>query len=134
MLCSSCKNTFVGAGNLQAISRPEILLKRDIFLWILLNFSKTFKDTSKWLLLLIPSTFYPLITIFSFVLSFFFPFIIDNHNYGSLLRKGMKMKILLFFTIIYQKININIIKKICPGNNFPTHSKENTDHPRQKLR
>ena len=64
----------------------------------------------------------------------FFPFIIDNCNYGSLFRKGMKMKILLIFTIIYQKININIIKKICPGNNLPTHSKENTDFPRQKLR
>ena len=45
-----------------------------------------------------------------FVCSFmFFPFIIDNRNYGSLFRIGMKMKILLFFTIIYQKININII-------------------------
>ena len=29
----------------------------------------------------------------------FFPFIIDNCNYGSLFSKGMKMKIILFFTI-----------------------------------
>ena len=46
----------------------------------------------------------------SFVLSFF-PFIIDNCNYGSLFSKVMKMKILLFFTIIYGKINMNIVKK-----------------------
>ena len=50
------------------------------------------------------------------VCSFIFsPFIIDNCNCGSFFRKGMKMKILLFFTIIYRKININIIKKYVPA-------------------
>ena len=39
-----------------------------------------------------------------------FSFIIDNCNYGSLLRKCLKMKTFLFFTV-YSKININVVIK-----------------------
>ena len=42
------------------------------------------------------------------VLPLFFLFIIDNDNYGSLFRNGIKMKIILLFTIIYPKINTNV--------------------------
>ena len=73
------------------ISRPETSLKRD-------------SGTSK---------FYPLITLCLFFHSFF-SFIIDNCNYGSLLRKCLKMKIFLLFTIVYSKININVVKTILP--------------------
>ena len=49
-----------------------------------------------------------------------FYFIIDNCKYGSLLRncqkmllrKCQKMKTFLLFTIIYSKININVVKTI----------------------
>ena len=41
---------------------------------------------------------------FSFFLHIFFSFIIDNCNYGSLFRKGIKMKIFLLFIRIYPKI------------------------------
>ena len=43
------------------------------------------------------------------------------------------MKIFLLFTIIYSKINMNVVKKII-GNNLlsPTHIRENTDFFRQK--
>ena len=44
----------------------------------------------------------------------FFPFIIDNCNYGSLFRKVIKMKIFLLFPIIYPKIIMNEGKTISP--------------------
>ena len=94
------------------------------------SFAKFFKkpylqNTSGWLLLLIPpfqSRFYPLITLFTFFPSFF-PFILDNCNYGSLYRKGIKVK-----------INMNVVKTICLGNNLAKHIRENKDFPRQKSR
>ena len=42
------------------------------------------------------------------------------------------MKIFLLFTIIYSKINMNVVKQFCLGNNLPTHIRENTDFSRQK--
>ena len=51
--------------------------------------------------------FYPLITHFPFC-----PFIIDNCNYGSLFRNGIKMKIFILFTIVYPKINMYVVKTI----------------------
>ena len=45
--------------------------------------------------------------VFSFI---FFSFIIDKWNYGSLFRKGIKMKIFLLFTIIYPKMKMNVVK------------------------
>ena len=47
--------------------------------------------------------------VFSFI---FFPFIIDNYNYVSSLRKCIRMKIFFFFTIIYSKVNMNVMKTI----------------------
>ena len=49
-----------------------------------------------------------------FVFSFIFSFIIGNCNYGSLLRKCLKIKTFLLFTMVYSKININIVKTISP--------------------
>ena len=49
--------------------------------------------------------FHPLFTICLFFPSLF-SFIIDNCNYGSLLRKCLKMKIFLLFTIVYSKSNV----------------------------
>ena len=51
----------------------------------------------------------------SFVFSFiFFHFIIDNCNYRSLFRKSIKMKIFILFTVVYPKINMNVVKtKTC---------------------
>ena len=74
------------------------------------------QNTSGWLLLLIPPfqpRFFPLIILFSCFPSFFLPFIVNNCNYGSLFRQGIKMKVFLLFTIIYPKINVNVVK-----NNF----------------
>ena len=52
---------------------------------------------------------------FSFI---FCPFIIYHCNYGSLFRKDIKMKIFLHFTIIYPKINLNVVKAISPRQYF----------------
>ena len=49
--------------------------------------------------------------VFSFI---FFSFILDNCNYGSLFRKCIKMKIFYFFTIVYPKINMSVVKTISP--------------------
>ena len=58
-------------------------------------------------------------TFFIFFLHFL-PFLIDNHNYQSLFRNCKEMKIfLLLITIIYPKINMNVFKTICLGNNLP---------------
>ena len=85
------------------------------------NFPQFFKkpylqNITGWLLLLIlllQPKFYPLIT-FCWFFSSLFSFIIDNCNYGSFLRKCPKMKTFLLFTIIYSKININVVKTILP--------------------
>ena len=53
-------------------------------------------------------------TFFRVFFSHFFPFIIDNYNWGSLFRKGIKMKIYLLFTIICPKLNISVVKKNLP--------------------
>ena len=62
-----------------------------------------------------------------FVFSFIFPFIIDNCNYGSLLKKCLKMEIFLLFAKVYSKININVVQIICLGSNLSMHIRENTD-------
>ena len=72
-------------------------------------------------------------TIFVFFF-IFFRFTIDNYNCGSFFSKGIKMKIFLLFTIIYPKINMNVVKAICLGNSLPTHIRENIDFPWQKPR
>ena len=99
------------------------------------NFAKFFKNpylqnTSGWLLLLIPS-FQGFIhwSHFCFFLNFF-PFIIDNCHYGSLLRKGIKMNIFLVFTLIYPNISM-MVRQSPLDNHLPTHIRENTDFPRQ---
>ena len=43
-----------------------------------------------------------------------FSFIFDNCNHGSLLRKCLKMKTFLLFTVVYSKVNINVVKTISP--------------------
>ena len=95
------------------------------------NFEKFFKkpylqNTSGCLLVLIAPfqpTFYALITLSSFFLSFF-PFISNNCIYYNWFS-------LLLFPIIYQKINVNVVKTICLGHNLPTHIRKNTDFNRQ---
>ena len=62
-------------------------------------------------------TFFPL----------FFSFFIDNCNDESLFREVIKMKIFYFFTTIYPKININVLKTICLSNKLLMHIRENTD-------
>ena len=97
------------------------------------NYRQFFKkpylqNTSGWLLLPIPpfkAKFYPLTTI-CLLFSSFFPLINDNCNYGNLLRKCLKVNILLLFTIVYSKININVVNTM--------HITENTDFFRQKPR
>ena len=42
------------------------------------------------------------------------------------------MEIFLLFTIIYPKINMNVVKVIFLGNNLPMHIGENIDFLRQK--
>ena len=62
------------------------------------------------------------LSVFSFII---FRFIIDNCNYGSLFRKCIKMKIFLLFTIVYPKINMNIVKTILPQEQFAnTHQRK----------
>ena len=111
------------------VSKPETLLKRnssiDIFRRVLCNFSKNLcyrtprDDCSCWFL---PSNqgFANWSQFFRFFLHFF-SFTIDNCNYRSLYRKGIKMKICVFFTMIYPKINMNVVKTICLGNNLLPH-------------
>ena len=43
---------------------------------------------------------------------FVFPFIIDTCNYGSMFRKCVKLKIFLFFTLVYPKIKMNALTTI----------------------
>ena len=50
---------------------------------------------------------------FSFFPSFY-PFITDNCNYGILFREGIKMIFFSLLTIIYSKINMNVVKTISP--------------------
>ena len=52
--------------------------------------------------------------IYHFFFLHFFSFIIDNFNYESLLRKGLKTKIFLLFTIIHPKVKMNFVKTISP--------------------
>ena len=97
----------------------------------MLNFWKMFKEHLQRLLLLISTTFYPLITIFSFALSFLFLLLLITVIMEVCSERVGKWR---FFTIIYGKINMNIVKNICLGNNLPTPIRENGDFPRQKLR
>ena len=53
---------------------------------------------------------------FHFLLDFF-PFIIDNCNYESFVRKGLKIKI--FFTIIIQKLTGMLQRQFHRRNNLP---------------
>ena len=45
----------------------------------------------------------------------------------NLFRKGIIVKISLLFTIIYPKIDMNVVKAIFLGNNLLMHIRENTD-------
>ena len=51
-------------------------------------------------------------------------------------EKVCKMKTFLLFTIIYSKINLNVMKTIINylGNKLPTHVRENTSLSRKKSR
>ena len=120
---SSCLQIFYKIGFLKKhLCRGYFLTKLQVcrsehryFKWTLQNFWKIlFTENSGWLLLLIPPfqpRFYALITFCLFFLHFF-RFIIDNSNYGSLFRKCIKIKLFLFFTIFYPKIEMNAIKII----------------------
>ena len=127
-LLESIFNTVAG------LKARNVIKKRPRHRYFPVNFPQFFKkpylqNTFRWLLLLIPlfhPKFYALITLRLFFLSFF-PFIIDNCNYGSLLKKCLKMKIFLVFTKVYSNININIVQIIRLGSNLPTHIRENTD-------
>ena len=106
------KLLFDNVSGLKAWNLKRDSLKRDsgtgIFLWIFCNSSKNLiyitppDDCSCWFLRS-SQNFYLLIT-----------FIIDNCNYGSLLRKCLKMNTFLLFTIVYSKININVVRTILP--------------------
>ena len=48
-------------------------------------------------------------------------------------EKVSKQRFFSLSTIIYSKINMNVAKKKCLGNNLPTHIKENPDFPWQLL-
>ena len=49
------------------------------------------------------------------ILPSFYHFITDNCNYESLFGEGIKMKIVFScLTIIYPKINVNVVKTISP--------------------
>ena len=61
---------------------------------------------------------------FHALITLFFLFISNNCNYGNLLS--------LFFTIIYQEINVNVVKTTCLSNDLLMHIRENTDFARQK--
>ena len=112
------------------ISRPETSWKRDsgtdIFLWIFHNFSKNLiyrtpvANCSCWFL----HSNQSFIHWSHFVHFFFhfFSFIIDNCNYGSVLRKCLKMKNFLLFTIVFT-FYVNVVHTILP---LLMHIKENT--------
>ena len=112
VLQNSYENIFVEVTFWQCCRSQGLKLKRDcgtgIFLWIFCNSSKNLiyitppDDCSCWFLRS-SQNFYLLIT-----------FIIDNCNYGSLLRKCLKMNTFLLFTIVYSKININVVRTILP--------------------
>ena len=116
---------------------PETSIKRypstGIFLWILQNFSKILiyrtppDDCYCWFLL---SKVLSIDHTFVCFFLNFFPFIIDNCHYGSLLRKGIKMNIFLVFTLIYPNISM-MVRQSPLDNHLPTHIRENTDFPRQ---
>ena len=95
----------------------EILWHRHLPVNLLQFFKKPFlQNFSRWLLVLIPPLqpkFYPLMTLCLFFSSLFY-FIIDNCSHGSLLRKCLKMKTFLLFTVVYSKVNINVVKTISP--------------------
>ena len=90
---------------------------RRISLWIFSNFSKNFiyrappDDCSCWFLRS-NQCFIHWSHLVRFFLHFC-SFVIDNRSCGSLLRKCLKMRIFLLFTIVYSKININV-KTISP--------------------
>ena len=108
------------------VSWPETSLKRDfsrgIFLWILKKiFEKTYLQNTSGCLLVLISPFQPALHA---LITLFFLFVSNNCNYGNLLS--------LFFTIIYQEINVNVVKTTCLSNDLLMHIRENTDFARQK--
>ena len=48
-------------------------------------------------------------------------------------EKVSKQRFFSLSTIIYSKINMNVVKEKCLGNNLQTHIKENPDFPWQLL-
>ena len=110
----------------------ETLLKRDsstgIFLKILRNFSNCLQNTFVWLLLLIAwfqPKFYSVITLFPFFLHFILllPIIAIMGVYSERVKKCIFFS---FLTIIYPKININVVKTISPRQQFAHAHRENT--------
>ena len=74
-----------------------------------------------------------MITYFSFFSSYF-AFIID-YNYGSLLRKCLRMKIFFYFLQQFnQKLTWMLWRQFHLGNNLPTHARKNKDFSQQKPR
>ena len=116
-------------------SRPETSLKRDcskIFSCeFCLSFQKVLFSEHLWLTLLadssVPTKVLFIEHSFFFFCLFFFLFLFGNCNYGNLLRKGIKIKIFLLFTIIYPKINIKVVRTILPWQQF-------ADAPQKKHR
>ena len=106
------KLLFDNVAGLKAWNLKRDSLKRHsgtcIFLWIFCNSSKNLiyitppDDCSCWFLCSSQS-FYLFITLCLFFPSLF-SFIIDNCNYGSLLRNCLKMKTFLLCTMFNQKL------------------------------
>ena len=124
------------------LSKPETSLKKDsstgIFLWIFSNFSKNLLyKTSQMTALADSSITTKVLSTYHTLLVFFitFFFIIDNCNHGSLLRKCLKMKAFLLFTIVYSKITLRkkmLLRQFRLSNNLLMHIRENTDFLWQK--
>ena len=98
--------------NIAAFKAWNFIKERLQHRYLPVNFVQFFKkpyleNISRWLLLLIPPLqpkFYPLIKLCLFSSSLI-SFTIDNCNHRSLLTED-------FFTIVYSKININVVKTI----------------------
>ena len=107
--------------NIAGFNVWNFIKKRIWHSYLPVNFPQFFtkpylQNITWWLLLLIPllqSKFYPLITLCCFFLHFFILLLIIA-NMGVYSEKCPKMKTFLLFTIIYSKININVVKTILP--------------------
>ena len=108
------------------VTRPETSLKADSSTGILLRILHIFQKllcTEHLRMTALVDFFIPTKVLsidfffyFHFLLDFF-PFIIDNCNYESFVRKGLKIKI--FFTIIIQKLTGMLQRQFHRRNNLP---------------